>query len=193
MTPVFLLALIASAPMAAATESNPLGAVMQLMNSLTAKITAEGAAEAKAFQEYFAWCDDAAANLHNEIKNGGNKKEELEATISKATADIEASTQKIEDLSASISADEKELAEATAIRAKELATFKASEGELSGAIDSLDRAISVLQKEMGKNPAALAQIDTKNLDSMVKSLGAVIDAASFSAQDQRNLAALVQS
>jgi hypothetical protein len=46
---------------------------------------------------------------------------------------------------------------------------------------------------MSNNPAALAQVDTKNLDSMVKSLSAVINAASFTAQDQKNLAALVQS
>ena len=75
---------------------------MELMDSLTAKITSEGEAEAKAFKEYFAWCDDAAANLHNEIKVGGAKKEELEATIGKAAATIEACTGKIEDLSGSI-------------------------------------------------------------------------------------------
>jgi len=192
MNLVFVLALIASAPVDAGT-SNPLGKVLELMNSLTAKITAEGDAEAKAFKEYFAWCDDAAANLHNEIKNGAKSQEELEATISKASADIEASSSKIEDLSGAISADEKDLKEATAVREKEVATFKASEGELMDAIDSLDRAVGILQKEMSKNPAALAQVDTQNLDNMVKSLGAVINAASFSSQDQRNLAALVQS
>merc|ERR1719420_844419 len=95
--------------------------------------------------------------------------------------------------SASISADQSELAEATAVREKEVATFEASEKELVEAIDSLDRAIGILQKEMGKSPASLAQVDTKNLETMVKSLGAVINAASFSAQDQKNLAALVQS
>merc|ERR1719224_334562 len=46
---------------------------------------------------------------------------------------------------------------------------------------------------MAKNPAALAQVNTKNLDGMIKSLGAVINAAGFTAQDQKNLAALVQS
>jgi predicted nucleic acid-binding Zn-ribbon protein len=163
------------------------------MDSLTAKITAEGDAEAKAFKEYFSWCDDAAANLHNEIKTGSKNQEGLTATISKASADIEASSAKIEDLSGAISADEKELNEATAVREKEVATFKASEAELTDAIDSLDRAIGILQKEMSKNPAALAQIDTKNLNSMVAALGAVINAASFTTQDQKNLAALVQS
>merc|ERR1719321_2571713 len=122
------------------------------MNSLTAKITAEGEAEAKAFKDYFAWCDDAAANLHNEIKNGNKKQEELEAAIAKAASGIEASSAKIEELSGAISADEKELAEATAVRNKEVKTFEASEAELMDAIDSLDRAIGILQKEMSKNP-----------------------------------------
>merc|ERR1719389_473522 len=194
MNRLILLTFLVCAPAAAAdATSNPLGKVMELMDSLTAKITAEGEAEAKAFKEYFAWCDDAAANLHNEIKNGNKKQEDLEAAISKATADIEANTAKIEELSAAISADEAELKEATAVREKEVATFKASEKELVDAIDTLDRAIGILQKEMSKNPAALAQIDTKSVDSMVKSISAIIDGAAFSAQDQKSLVALVQS
>jgi len=39
----------------------------------------------------------------------------------------------------------------------------------------------------------LAQVDTKNVDTLVKSLGAVINGASFSSQDSKNLMALVQS
>merc|ERR1719316_1951767 len=46
---------------------------------------------------------------------------------------------------------------------------------------------------MDKSPASLAQVDTRNLDSMIKSIGAIINAAAFSAQDQKNLVALVQS
>merc|ERR1719163_126125 len=189
----FVILLVASPLASADSVANPLGKVMELMDSLTAKVTAEGEEEAKAFKEYFEWCDEAAANLHNEIKTGTGKKEELEASIAKATAGIEACTVKIEDLSGAISADEKELKEATAVREKEVATFEASEKELMDAIDSLDRAVGILQKEMGKNPASLAQVDTSNLDSVIKSLGAVINAASFSAQDQKNLVALVQS
>merc|ERR1719247_3317747 len=164
-----LLLLLLVCPLA--IEANPLGKVIQLMDDLTAKITAEGEAEAKAFKEYFEWCDDAAANLHNEIKNGAKKQEDLEAAISKASADIEACSGKIEDLSGAISADEKELKEATAIRVKEVATCEAAEKELMDAINSLDRAIGILQKEMNKNPAALAQVDTSSLNNMVKSLG----------------------
>merc|ERR1719281_1658911 len=174
MTCSFVLILLAGASATSANgaeaNSNPLGKVLELMDSLTAKITAEGEEEAKAFKDYFEWCDDAAANLHNEIKTGDKKQEDLEAAIAKASSEIEASSGKIEDLSAAISADEKELKEATAIREKEVAVFEASEKELMDAINSLDRAISILQKEMDKSPASLAQVDTRNLDSMIKSI-----------------------
>jgi len=189
MKVIALALLVAGAP---AVSADPLGKVYELMNALEAKITKEGEEEAKAFKDYVEWCDDAAANLRNEIKTGENKQEELEATISKCKADIEANTVKIEELSGAISADEKELAEATAIRKKERATFEASEKELVDAIDTLDRAVGILQKEMSKSPAALMQVDTHNLDSVIKGLDAVINAASFSTNDQSKLMALVQ-
>jgi hypothetical protein len=188
---MFVFALVLGGA-SATTVGDPLGKVFELMSALSAKITAEGEAEAKAFNDYVEWCDEAAANLHNEIKTGGEKKEELDATISKCKADIEAASVKIEDLSGAISADEKELKEATAIRTKEVAVFEASEKELVDAIDTLDRAVGILQKEMEKSPASFAQVDTTNLNSVIKGLGAVINAASFSGEDQEKLMALVQ-
>jgi len=187
---LFIVALVlAGAP---AVSADPLGKVYELMSALSAKITAEGEAEAKAFGDYVEWCDEAAANLHNEIKTGGAKKEELEATIAKCSADIEAASVKIEELSGAISADEKELKEATAVRTEEVATFTASEKELVDAIDTLDRAVGILGKEMNKGAAALAQVDTHKLDSVMSALSVVINAASFSSQDQAKLTALVQ-
>merc|ERR1719265_595472 len=174
--------------------TNPLSKTIELLDSLSAKIKAEADKEAKAYKEYVAWCDDASANLKYEIKTGEAKKEELQATITKSAADIEASDDKIEDLAGSISADEKELKEATAVRAKEAADFAASEAELVDAIDTLDRAVMVLQKEMKKNPAALTQVNAaSSLDKMLKSLSTVIDAAAFPVTDQKKLTALVQA
>merc|ERR1719327_1350142 len=45
---------------------------------------------------------------------------------------------------------------------------------------------------MSKNPASLAQVDTTNLESVMKGLDAIINAASFSANDHQKLTALVQ-
>merc|ERR1719195_1265030 len=121
------------------------------------------------------------------------KKEKLEASIAELTSSITVGVSKIEELVASIAKDDKELKEATAIRKKENAEFTKNEAELMDALDTLERAIGILTKEMEKNPAALAQIDTSNTQRLVQTLGAVIDAAGFAGADKTKLVALVQS
>jgi hypothetical protein len=186
---VLLLAIVAPA----ASAENPLSTVLNLMDSLTAKITAEGEAEAKAYKEYVEWCDNAAANVKFEIKSATSKKEGLEATIAKATDDASSSASKVEDLAASISSDESELRSATTIREKEASDFAASEAELVEAIDTLGRAINIIEREMQKNPALLQQAASGDLSKLLSSLSTVVDAASFSVEDRQHLMALVQA
>merc|ERR1719440_298282 len=183
----------ATVALADEVQSNPLGKVFELMNALEAKITKEGEAEAKAFKEFFEWCDSSSQNLNNEIKTGKSSQEKLTAKIGELTSDIEVGTSKIEELSAAISTNEAELSDATAVRNKEHADFTAAEKELVETVDTLDRAVSIISTEMAKNPAALAQIDSSNMDSLLKSLSAVVDAAGFTTNDQKKLVALVQA
>jgi len=186
---LFALAVLGSK----ADESNPLGKVFELMDDLVAKIKADGEAEAKAYKEYFEWCDDVAKNTNFEIKTAAAQKEKLESSIEKGTSDIEVATSKIEDLAASIAEDEEELKSATAVREKEAADFAKAEAELGDAVDTLGRAIGILEREMAKNPAAFAQVDTSNMRKMLNGISAVIDAASFTVSDRSKLMALVQS
>merc|ERR1719181_1409350 len=109
---------LAGSQAVAALESNPLGTVISLMDELTAKIKAEGEAEEKAYKEYVEWCDTAAADVKYEIKTATSKKEQLEATIAKATDDSSSSASKVEDLAAAITADGTELKDATTVREK---------------------------------------------------------------------------
>jgi len=187
--------LIAAAPAVSAVElqSNPLGKVFELMSALEAKIVKEGEAEAKAFKEFFEWCDSSSQNLNNDIKTGKKSQEKLTAKIGELTSDIEVGNSKIEELSAAISTNDGELSDATAVREKEHADFAAAEKELVETVDTLDRAVSIISTEMAKNPAALAQIDSSNMDSLLKSLSAVVDAAGFTTNDQKKLVALVQA
>merc|ERR1719465_141117 len=46
---------------------------------------------------------------------------------------------------------------------------------------------------MAKNPAALTQVDGTNMTNLLKSLGAVIDAAAIDSSDKQTLLGLVQS
>merc|ERR1719482_1079392 len=99
--------------------SNPLGKVFELMSALEAKIVKEGEAEAKAFKEFFEWCDSSSQNLNNEIKTAKTNQEKLTAKIDQLTSDIKVGTAKVEELSAAIATNEGELADATKIRTKE--------------------------------------------------------------------------
>lgn len=190
MKAAIFLALLVNA---SALQADPLGTVISLMDELTAKITKEGEAEAKAYKEYVEWCDDASANVKFDIKTGKSKKEQLEAAIAKATNDATSSASKIEDLAGSITADSTELKEATTVREKEAADFAASEAELVDSVDTLGRAIHIISKEMSNNPALMQQVNSGDMEKLVKSLGTVIDAAAFTVSDREKLKALVQT
>jgi len=166
---------------------------LTLMDECSAKVTADGEAEAKAYAEYVEWCDDVAKNAQFAIKTAQAEKDKLEAKIGQLTADIEVATTKIEDLTGSIATAESELKDATGIRSKEAADFAVAEGELADAVDTLGRAIGILEREAAKNPAAFNQIDTSNMNSLTQALGSVIDAAAFTTVDRKKLTALVQS
>ena len=81
-----------------------------------------------------------------------------------------------------------ELAEAQAVRDKEAADFAASEEEFIADVDTLDRAIATLEKDMAKNPGASAQIDTTNAEELAHAFGA----AGFQGSDKNRLLALIQ-
>jgi len=180
-------------PVVAANRENPLGQVISLLDSLSSKVTAEGEAEAKAYAEFSDWCRNAAQNSGFDIKTATAAKAKFEASIAKLAGDIEASDSKIENLAASITSAGQDLKSATEIRDKEAADYAANEAELVDVVDTLGRAISILEREMAKNPAAFAQLDTSSLKGLISSLNTVVEAASFSNADKKKLLGLVQS
>jgi chromosome segregation ATPase len=184
---------VATAPVVLASDANPMDKVFELMDECAAKVKADGEAEAKAYKEYFDWCDDTSKNTQFEIKTHNSEKEELEATIGEETANIAASTTKIEELSAAIASDTAELKEATGIREKEAADFAKSEAELVDTVDTLERAVAILEREMAKAPGSFAQIDTSNVKMLAQALGSILDAAAFAGADKNKVLALVQS
>jgi len=184
---------VATAPVVFASDANPMDKVFELMDDCAAKVKADGEAEAKAYKEYFEWCDDTAKNTQFEIKTHTSEKEDLEATIGEETANIQASTTKIEELSAAIASDTAELKEATGIREKEAADFAKSEAELVDTVDTLERAVAILEREMAKAPGSFAQIDTSNVKMLAQALGSVLDAAAFAGADKNKVLALVQA
>ena len=131
-----VLALLVSPPVVAEV-ANPISKVIELLSALEAKIMKDGEAEAKAYKDYFEWCDDAAKEKGFLLKTESSKKEKLEATIGEAKDQISAAEEKIGELSATISEDKADLEAATAIREKEKKSFTGEEAELMSASDML--------------------------------------------------------
>jgi len=178
---------------ASASQTNPIQKVIELITALEAKIMKEGEAEQKAYEEFFEWCDDAAKNKQFEVKTAAAAKEKLEATIKKAASDIEDADEKVAGLVASIAADNKDLEDATVIREKENADFKAAEAELMQGIDMLERAIGIIERNMKGSALIQQPLDTTNIQSLLKTVGLVLDAASFANDDKSKLLGLIQN
>lgn len=176
-----------------AAKDNPVQKVLQLLGELEAKIVKDGEAEQAAYEEFVDWCQNGAKDKEWEIKTAKAEIEELKATISSSGASIEEHTAKIEEVAASISTDEKDLAAATEIREKEHADFAGSEGELVDALDTLDRAIAIIEKSMRGSALVQARVSTRNMDNLIQVLKTVIEAASLNAHDQQTLVGLVQN
>merc|ERR1719242_1655483 len=177
--------------LAQANQVSPITKVLQLMSDMETKIIGEGEAAHATYAEFAEMCEERSKNLQFEIKTGKAEVADLKAAIDEETALAESLDTKVEELTASISADEADLAAATKIREKENADFMAEEKELSEVIDSLQRAIGILEKEMAKHGASMMQI--RNAGSLAKTLQVLVEAASLSSADARGIAALVQT
>merc|ERR1719316_2528751 len=127
---LMLLALAALTPAGAIeTTMNPIQKVIAMITDVETKTMEEGTAAQAEYEKYAGWCEDTSKNLEYEIKTGKATKAELEATIEKMTANIEAEDSEIEKLSADITSSQKDLKEATGVREDEHKDFVAEHEE----------------------------------------------------------------
>jgi len=177
---------------AGASQVNPVEKVLEMLSGLQAKIIKEGEDAQKVYAEFSEWCEDQSKDLQFSIKTAKSEVESLTATIEQAKANIGAADQQIDELSNSISTDEADLKAATEIRTKENADFAAEEADLVDTVDTLERAIAIIEREMAKNPALL-QAESQNSGNLVAALKALVEASAINSQDASKLTALVQS
>merc|ERR1719428_894614 len=116
---------------------SPIAKVISMIEDLEGKVLKDGEACQKTYNEFSEFCEERSKELMFEVKTGKANSEELEATIAKATADMETFATKIEELSEKIAKAETDLKDATEIRKKEEADFVAEEKELETTINEL--------------------------------------------------------
>jgi rubrerythrin len=182
---------LSAVPAAQAADATPVQKVLQMLSDLQSKIIREGADAQKVYDEFSEFCEDRSKNFGFEIKTGKGDVQSLEAAIQKETATAESLNAQIEELASGISTNEADLNAATEIRTKEKASFVAEEQELTDVINTLERAISVIEKEMNGKGAAMMQL--KSAANVAQALTVMVQATSLNSADAAKLTALVQS
>jgi len=190
MKNVSVFALVALATMSGAVD--PLGKVFELIEGLKNKVVADGEREEVAFHKYMDYCGKSSKNVQYEIGQTTSLSEKLAAKVTELSSSIEVADSKTSDLAAAISKAEAELKGATDIRKTEAEEFKAGEKELMSTVDTLERALSTLEKQLSSG-ASFAQLDTKTLSNLVQTLSVLDDAAAMDGTSMDTLTALVQS
>merc|ERR1719271_1749727 len=135
-------------------------------------------------------CHDDSMDLKFSIETGKKDVERAKATIADEEAKIGAAEAKIEELSTTIATGEKDLASATEIREKENADFQKLEKELMEAVSMLERAYSIIEREMAKTGFIQGKA---SMDKVMNALDAVIMSAGVNGADKAKVQALLQS
>merc|ERR1719353_2511978 len=133
--------------------------------------------------EYTSWCDEEANEKEDAITSSKRTIGDLEATIGSLTSSID-------ELTSKISSSEAELSKATELRKSENADFVASEKELLGTVDSLERATSVLKKNLGLLQTGRVVKDIAMLETGLRK---VVEASWVSAHQKQVVQSLLQS
>merc|ERR1719223_1467025 len=178
-------------PSAHASSTDPIEKVLQMISDLEAKIITEGKDGQKVYDEFSEFCEDRSRELGFEIKSGKSTKKDLDATIADEKAKQESLNAKIEELAAAIATDEADLKAATDIREKEHKAFLAEEKELVDVIDTLSRAIGILEKELNKGGASMMQL--QSAQSVAQALAVMVEEISLKSADTSKLTALLQN
>jgi len=178
----------------AATAVSPVQKVIELLEDNKVKIANDLAAEEKEMAEYTDFCDKESSDKGYAIKTATSKIEDLTALIQKCESKIPVYEDEIATLGTDVASKQKQLMEATALREKEKADFDETEKELMTAIDQLDRAVTIIKREM---PSFMQLPEgarsKKGVELAVKVLGKIIDSGRISIGTKRQIEGLLQT
>jgi len=135
-----------------ATAVTPVQKVIQMLQDMLAKGTAERKDEQTRFAEYKTFCKDTSSDKGYAIQTEKADIEQLNAAISKASSDVMVAAKEIAGHDADITTWTADRTEATRTRKEAHAVFQETHGDYTGAISAVERALSTLKA--GNAPAA---------------------------------------
>jgi len=149
-TRVALLALVATSGNAVEQQvsANPIRKVVNMLQAMQAKITAEGEKEQELFEKFMCYCKNGNGALQKSISDA-------EAKAPQVAADIEAGEGEVKQLKADLKSHQSDraaakaaMAEATSIRTKEAGEFADLKSEADANIAAATKATAAVSKGM---------------------------------------------
>eukprot|EP00450_Noctiluca_scintillans_P038852 CAMPEP_0194476928 /NCGR_PEP_ID=MMETSP0253-20130528/727_1 /TAXON_ID=2966 /ORGANISM="Noctiluca scintillans" /LENGTH=181 /DNA_ID=CAMNT_0039315835 /DNA_START=53 /DNA_END=594 /DNA_ORIENTATION=+ len=171
---------VLSSPFACAAEASPVNKVVQLLSDLEIKIKAESSEANELHEKFSTWCKEQSKNLAFSVDTDQEDVNDLKASLQQLNAESAVLRSKIEDLASSSAASEVDLKSATDIRDEEHVAFLAAEKELLEIIDTLERAVSILEREL-KGGASMIQL--QHAGSVVQALRVMVQASAINSAD----------
>jgi len=181
------LALVGVLASGVAGTASPISKVLELLGGMEEKTKKQGQEADDAIKEADDFCHRRSDDLGYSIKTSTNEKDDLEAKIAKSGSKIESIATTLQETAQSIEANEAELAKATEVRDKEKADFATSEQDLLDTMDSMTRALGVLEKEASKNGESLLQV--QQAPNLIFALEAMVSKSLISTADHDGLTA----
>jgi len=148
-----------------AAQVTPMEKVITLLKDLSAKVAAEGAKEAAAYDKFACFCKEQADGKLYSIEKSNAKIADLSAEIKALDAAISALNGEVSDLSKSISRLDSEIKTKTNKRNKEHAEYEAKAKDMNEAIDACGAAIDALKES--KSSMSDAKVDLAQLKKVV--------------------------
>merc|ERR1719443_2761020 len=151
---VVVLALMALAAAGLTTEqgeastANPIRKVVTMLQTMVAKVKAEGEKEASLYEKYVCWCKSGGSALGKSIADAGTKMPELQSEIEAAESHKAQLEEDVKQHQADRDAAKASIKEATAIREKEAAAYEKEAGEAKANIDAIERAVAAISAGM---------------------------------------------
>jgi len=146
-TPSSVSASLSSATVSART--NPVRKVVNLLQSMQKKVTAEGEKEKELYEKFMCYCNGGKKELEASVQAAGEK-------VPAVSSDIEATEGKLAQLKSGLSEDQTgrdgakdSMAKAKAVREKEASAFAAEKADSDANIAAIDKAVAALEKGMG--------------------------------------------
>jgi hypothetical protein len=122
----------------------PVGKVVELIQDLKAKITAEGKEEQKIYDKFACWCEKTTAVKAKSIEEAKTSIEKLSEKVLDLKGSTGKLTAEVAGLNKDIAANNQAVKEATQIREKETADYNTAKENLEAAIGALEGAIETL-------------------------------------------------